>query len=90
MPNLGPTELLIILTIVLLLFGTRRVPDLARSLGTGVRELHKGLQEDHGGQKERPGRRELEEDDAPPAKTPREAGPPAARRKDGRPHSPTS
>lgn len=36
---IGATELIIILVIVLLLFGARRVPELGRSLGTGMREF---------------------------------------------------
>jgi sec-independent protein translocase protein TatA len=44
--NLGPTELLIILAIVLLLFGSRKLPGLARSLGKSSREFKKGLQEE--------------------------------------------
>lgn len=43
--NLGIPELLIILGIVLLLFGARRLPDLARSLGKSTREFKKGIQE---------------------------------------------
>jgi sec-independent protein translocase protein TatA len=43
--NLGPVELLIILGIVLLLFGARRLPDLAKSLGKSTREFKKGMQE---------------------------------------------
>lgn len=39
MPTLGTTELLIILTVVLLLFGSTRLPRLARSLGEAMREL---------------------------------------------------
>jgi sec-independent protein translocase protein TatA len=45
--NLGPTELIIILAIVLLLFGSRKLPDLARSLGKSSREFKKGLQEEN-------------------------------------------
>lgn len=37
--SLGPTELIIILFIILLLFGARKIPDLARGLGRGVREF---------------------------------------------------
>ncbi len=44
--NLGPTELLIILAVVMLLFGARKVPDLARSLGQAQREYKRGTTED--------------------------------------------
>lgn len=37
MPNLGWTELLIILFVVLLLFGANKLPDLARSMGRSAR-----------------------------------------------------
>lgn len=40
--SVGPTELLILLTIILLLFGAKRIPELARGLGTGIREFKKG------------------------------------------------
>jgi sec-independent protein translocase protein TatA len=43
--NLGPTELIIILVIVLLLFGTTRLPKLARSLGEASREFKRGTEE---------------------------------------------
>ncbi len=39
MPDIGPGELLIILLIVLVLFGSARLPKLARSLGEAKREL---------------------------------------------------
>lgn len=42
--NLGAPELLIVLAVVLLLFGARRVPDLARSLGEAQREFRHGSQ----------------------------------------------
>ena len=35
----GPTELLIIFIIVLLLFGAKRLPELAKGLGKGIREF---------------------------------------------------
>jgi sec-independent protein translocase protein TatA len=44
--DLGAPELLIILLIVLLLFGGKKLPELSRSVGTSVRELRKGLNED--------------------------------------------
>lgn len=43
--NLGPTELIVILIIVMLLFGAARLPKLARSLGESSREFKKGLAE---------------------------------------------
>ncbi|MCU1449311.1 MAG: twin-arginine translocation protein TatA/E family subunit [Acidimicrobiales bacterium] len=43
--SLGPTELIIILIIVLLLFGTTRLPKLARSLGEASKEFKKGVNE---------------------------------------------
>ena len=45
--NLGPTELLIILAVVLLLFGSTRLPKLARSLGQASKEFKKGVDEGH-------------------------------------------
>ena len=38
-------ELLIILLIVLLIFGAKKLPDLARSLGSSAREFRKGIEE---------------------------------------------
>jgi sec-independent protein translocase protein TatA len=43
--GLGPTELFIILVIVMLIFGASRLPKLARSLGESSREFKKGLAE---------------------------------------------
>ena len=45
MPNLGPPELLLILAIVLLLFGAKKLPDFARSLGKAKTEFRKGIDE---------------------------------------------
>jgi sec-independent protein translocase protein TatA len=41
--DLGAPELIIILAIVLLLFGGKKLPELSRSLGTSMRELRKGM-----------------------------------------------
>lgn len=43
--GLGYQELLLILLIVLILFGAQRLPDLARSLGSSVKEFKKGVAE---------------------------------------------
>jgi sec-independent protein translocase protein TatA len=37
--RLGPTELLLILAIVLVLFGGRKIPEIARGLGEGIRNF---------------------------------------------------
>ncbi|HEX5847691.1 MAG TPA: twin-arginine translocase TatA/TatE family subunit [Rubrobacter sp.] len=43
--SIGMPELIIGLVVILLLFGAKRVPELARGLGSGVREFKKGQQE---------------------------------------------
>ena len=37
--NLGPWEILLILVVVLILFGAKRLPELARGLGLGINEF---------------------------------------------------
>jgi sec-independent protein translocase protein TatA len=39
MPTIGPLEIVIVLVIVLVIFGPKRLPDLGRSLGKGMREF---------------------------------------------------
>lgn len=45
MGRIGPTELIIILAILLLILGPRRLPDLARSVGQGLKEFRKGIKD---------------------------------------------
>jgi len=42
----GPTEWLIILVIVLLIFGGRKIPEIARGLGEGIRSFKESLRGD--------------------------------------------
>jgi sec-independent protein translocase protein TatA len=39
MPNIGPLEIVGLLILALLLFGAKRLPEIGRSLGTGMREF---------------------------------------------------
>ena len=43
--NISPSELMIVLVIVLILFGGKKLPDLARSLGRSLGEFKKGKDE---------------------------------------------
>ena len=43
MPSIGPLELAIILVIVLVIFGPKRLPGLGRQLGSGMREFKDSL-----------------------------------------------
>jgi len=39
MPNIGPMELIIVAIVALMIFGPKRVPELGRSIGHGIREF---------------------------------------------------
>jgi sec-independent protein translocase protein TatA len=41
--SIGPTELIIVLVIVLLIFGPKRLPGLGRQLGSGMREFKESI-----------------------------------------------
>ena len=43
--NLGPTEILIIALVVLLLFGGKKIPELMKGLGKGVKNFKEGMTE---------------------------------------------
>lgn len=44
--HLGPTELLIVLAIIVILFGVGRIGKIAGELGSGIRAFRKGMQEE--------------------------------------------
>jgi sec-independent protein translocase protein TatA len=62
MPNIGPMEIVGLLLLALLLFGAKRLPEIGRSLGTGMREFKDSVS---GEKKEKETRSEL----PPPAPT---------------------
>ncbi len=43
--NLGLPELLIIMVVILLLFGAKRIPEIAGSMGKGIKEFKKNINE---------------------------------------------
>jgi sec-independent protein translocase protein TatA len=43
--NIGAQELIIILVVLVLLFGARKLPDLARSIGASAKEFRKGMED---------------------------------------------
>jgi sec-independent protein translocase protein TatA len=44
MPNVGPMELVIVLVVALIVLGPKRLPEVGRSLGNGLREFKDSLQ----------------------------------------------
>ena len=46
MPNIGPLEIVVILIIALIVFGPKRLPELGRSMGKGIREFKNSLTSD--------------------------------------------
>ena len=45
MGRLGAPELIVILIVLILLFGAKKLPDLARSIGSSAKEFRKGIEE---------------------------------------------
>ncbi len=62
MPGVGPTELIIVLVIALLIFGPKKLPGLGRSLGSGMREFKDSIT---GGDKDDDDRTLESSDEAP-------------------------
>jgi sec-independent protein translocase protein TatA len=59
MPNIGPMELIIVLVIALIVLGPKKLPEVGRSVGKGMREFKESLT----------GENEREEDERPALKT---------------------
>ena len=53
----GPLELLVILLVVLLLFGGKRLPEFGRALGEGIKEFRKAIQGKTDSDEERKGKK---------------------------------
>ena len=47
MPNVGPLEIVLVLVIALVVFGPKRLPELGKSMGKGIREFKGSLSIDH-------------------------------------------
>ncbi|OPZ67911.1 MAG: Sec-independent protein translocase protein TatAy [bacterium ADurb.Bin478] len=45
LPGVGMDEMVVILVVVLVLFGSKRLPELARGLGKGIREFKKAAED---------------------------------------------
>jgi len=76
--NVGPTELLVILVLALMVFGPKRLPEMSRQIGRGLREFRRATQDV---QNELHGVLTLDEDDDDPAAAPvtsNGSGPPKA------------
>ncbi|MFA6980275.1 MAG: twin-arginine translocase TatA/TatE family subunit [Ignavibacteriaceae bacterium] len=51
MGNIGTTEIILILLVVVLLFGAKKIPELAQGIGKGIKEFKKGMKDDDSGSK---------------------------------------
>jgi len=55
--SLGPTELVLILLIVIIIFGARKLPDLGRSIGEGIKNFKKSINTGEEGEKDKSGKK---------------------------------
>ncbi|GEM_PF-2369312 len=51
MPHLGWPEILVIAFLILLLFGAKKIPELMRNLGSGMKEFKKSISSEEDNQK---------------------------------------
>ena len=75
--SLGIGEILLILAVVLLLFGAKKLPEMARSLGRSSHEFKQGLREGHVEEEEQKRAAEIPPRAAEPAATPASEATPA-------------
>jgi sec-independent protein translocase protein TatA len=52
MPNVGPLELIVVLIVALIVLGPKRLPEVGRSVGKGMREFRESLSGEHDDQDE--------------------------------------
>ena len=77
--SIGPLEIILILVVLLVIFGSKRLPSLGRSLGTGMREFKESItgedkQREQNDATDRPALTQAQPD-AQPAQQPAEAAP---------------
>ena len=70
MPNLGMPELIFIFLIVLLIFGGKKIPEIARGIGKGIREFRKAKDDVTDSLDEKPASPEAKSVAPPPATPP--------------------
>ena len=66
MPNVGPLEIAIVLIIVLIIFGPKRLPELGQSMGRGIREFKNSISGDKDKDSPEEKRRELQSSESQP------------------------
>jgi sec-independent protein translocase protein TatA len=66
MPNVGPLELAIVLIIALVVFGPKRLPELGKSVGRGIREFKSSISGDDDDDEEPQPQAKIESAQPPP------------------------
>jgi sec-independent protein translocase protein TatA len=73
MPNVGPLEIAVVLVIVLIIFGPKRLPELGQSMGRGIREFKNSISGDKDQDSPEEKRRELQASESQPTQPATEA-----------------
>jgi sec-independent protein translocase protein TatA len=72
MPNIGPLEIVVVLIVVLVIFGPKRLPELGRSMGRGMREFKDSITGKD--EEQKPELTAAQQQPAPPPPAPAEQG----------------